>query len=120
LGIMASAFTHAQSSAKKWGGEPDEYHPIHDFFDETKALTADPRHRMLRHHAEGIRLMEQVHGPSLTLSTGRTIPTRWIGEQHMLEDFGMIPNAMDWINAVQPEPWMTRGAVKLDKLLTAA
>lgn len=31
-------------------------------------------------------------GPTITLSTGRIIPTRWVGEQHVREDLGFIPS----------------------------
>lgn len=99
---------HAESSAKKWGGTAEEYLLIHEWFDETKALVADFRHRALRHHAEGIFMCERIFGPTLTLSTGRQIPVRWIGEQHMKEDFaGRIPSAVDWLRAIKPEPWMS-------------
>ena len=40
------------------------------------------------------------------ISTGRVIPTRWIGEQHIREDFGHIPSFVDWCRAIKPQPWM--------------
>jgi len=36
------------------------------------------------------------------------IPTRWIGEQHVIEDLGFIPSFADWVKAIRPEPWMGR------------
>jgi hypothetical protein len=80
---MAHPYHHALSSVKKWGGTVDDYLACHEFFDASKLILADFRHRALRHHAEGIFLLEQVHGKTLTLSTGRVIPTRWVGEQHV-------------------------------------
>ena len=59
--------------------------------DQSKAIAADFRHRALRHHAEGIFMLETVFGPTLTLSGGKVIPTRWVGEQHIKEDLGYIP-----------------------------
>ncbi len=88
---MAHPYHHAVSSAKKWGGEPQDYQAIHDWFDATKAITADVRHRALRHHAEGIFLAEEIFGTTITISTGREIPVRWLGEQHVREDLGRIP-----------------------------
>ncbi len=82
---MAHPYHHAVSTARKWGGTPEDYQAIHDWFDATKALTADSRHRALRHHAEGIFLCEQLFGTTITISTGRKIPVRWIGEQHVRE-----------------------------------
>lgn len=105
---MANPYHHAVSSTKKWGGEVEDYLPIHQWFDESKAHHADFRHRALRHHAEGIFLMEAIFGPTITISTGRVIPTRWIGEQHVTEDMGRIPAATEWLSEITPRPWMNR------------
>jgi hypothetical protein len=45
---------------------------------------------------------------TLETSDGRTIPTRWIAEQHVVEDLGRIPSVSQWLSAIQPEPWMSR------------
>ena len=76
--------------------------------DASKQITADFRHRALRHHAEGIFMAETIFGPAVTLSSGRVVPTRWIGEQHVLEDLGFIPSFADWVRCIRPEPWMSR------------
>jgi len=39
-------FKHAESSAKKFGGLPEDYIKIHDWFDETKQYTGDWTHRV--------------------------------------------------------------------------
>lgn len=93
---------------KKWGGTADDYLAVHQWFDESKAHHADFRHRALRHHAQGIFWAEEVFGPTLTLSTGRVIPTRWVGEQHVEEDLGRIPAATEWLAAIEPARWMAR------------
>ena len=49
-----------------------------------------------------------MFGKTLTLSSGRVIPTRWVGEQHVREDLGHIPSFADWARAIRPEPWMGR------------
>lgn len=105
---MAHPYHHALSSVKKWGGTVDDYLACHEFFDASKLILADFRHRALRHHAEGVFLLEQVHGKTLTLSTGRVIPTRWVGEQHLREDLGFIPSFADWARSIRAEPWMGR------------
>jgi hypothetical protein len=114
---MADSYHHSLSSVRKWGGAVDDYRPIHDWFDATKAHFADPRHRALRHHSEGIALMITIFGPTLTTSDGRTIPTRWIGEQHVMEDFGHIPTAADFLRLMTVEPWMVKGARRLSREL---
>jgi hypothetical protein len=114
---MANPWHHAVSSARKWGGEPDDYLAVHAWFDESKAHLADFRHRALRHHAQGIFWAEEVFGPTIEISTGRKIPTRWIGEQHVTEDLGRIPTMADWLSTIQPVSWMHRGARKLSREL---
>lgn len=105
---MAHPYHHSLSSVKKWGGEFDDFMPLHAWFDQSKEITADFRHRALRHHAEGVFMLETIFGPTITLSTGRVIPTRWVGEQHVREDLGCIPSFADWARAIRPEPWMGR------------
>jgi hypothetical protein len=101
-------YHHALSSVARWGGKVEDYLPIHDWFDESKAFLADFRHRALRHHAEGIFLCEKIFGTTLTNGDGRVIPVRWVGEQHVKEDLGLIPSAQDWLKNLMPQPWMRR------------
>ena len=103
---MAHPYHHALSSVKKWGGIPEDYQPIHDWFDATKAFIGDARHRLLRHHAEGIFLCEDIFGSTLTTSWDRVVPIRWIGEQHVIEDMGFIPSVSWWFEYVQYNPAM--------------
>lgn len=105
---MAHPYHHALSSSKKWGGEVEDYLAIHAWFDASKEIIADFRHRALRHHAEGIFMAETIFGVTITLSSGRIIPTRWVGEQHVTEDLGLIPSFADWARSIQPLPWMGR------------
>ena len=103
---MSHPYHHAESSAKKFGGEPHEYLRLHEFLDASKSHIADFRHRALRHHCEGILLLEEFFGTTTVLSTGRVLPVRFIGEQHVLEDLGRIPTVADWLGKIQPESWM--------------
>lgn len=65
--------------------------------------------RQKRSLTESVHIIaETIFGPTLTLSTGRVIPTRWVGEQHVREDLGFIPSFADWVKAIRPEPWMGR------------
>ena len=111
---MAHAIHHAESSAKKFGGEAREFLALHEWLDSSKSHLADFRHRALRHHSEGIFQLEQLFGSKITLSTGRVLPVRFVGEQHILEDLGRIPTVQDWLLRIQPEPWMLgRGQERL-------
>jgi len=110
---MAACWHHAVSSAKKFGGKPEDYVAYHQWFDYSKSHLADFRHRSLRHHTEGIKMSETIFGPVIRNSDGRDIPTTLLGEQHVMEDLGRIPSFADWAKTIKPEPWMMRGR-KLD------
>lgn len=103
---MPHPLKHAQSSAKKFGGQAEDYLAVHKWFDESKAFFADFRHRALRHHAEGIFLSERIFGVTITNSEGNQVPVRYIGEQHVREDLGRIPTAQDWLSQITPQRWM--------------
>lgn len=105
---MANPYHHAVSSSNRWGGEPEDYLAVHQWFDMSKEHLADFRHRALRHHTQGIFEAERVFGTTITTSAGREIPVRWIGEQHVQEDCGCIPTVADWLLRIDPLPWMNR------------
>lgn len=44
----------------------------------------------------------------MMIGTGRELPVRWIGEQHVVEDCGRIPSLSDWLRCIRPEPSMNR------------
>ena len=107
---MAHTYTHAEMSAKIFGGKPEDYQEIHNWFDATKECFADYRHRALRHHSQGIFECERQFGITITNSDGKKVPVRYIGEQHIKEDCGgRIPTVQDWFKNIKPEPWMHRG-----------
>jgi len=103
---MAHPLNHAESSARKFGGKAEDYLPIHNWFDESKAFFPDFRHRALRHHAEGIFLAEKLFGVAILNSEGTRVPVRYLGEQHVREDLGRIPTAQDWLVLIKSQRWM--------------
>ena len=101
---------HSLTTVKKWGGTVEDYEPIHAWFDATKEVFADARHRALRHHSQGIFECERVFGKMIVNSDGREVPVRYIGEQHIKEDCGgFIPTVQDWFKNIKIESWMNRG-----------
>jgi len=107
-------YLHAISSARKFGGIPEDYLHIHNWFDYSKRAMADYRHRALRHHAEGIFECEEKYGITIKNSEGKLIPTRFIGEQHVKEDLGWIPSMKDWLINIKAEKWMIRTPTKIE------
>ncbi len=100
-------FHHAKNSAKKYGGKPEDYQDIHDFFDSSKAAMPDIRHRAILHSAFGIFVLERVFGTTITNSDGRQVCVRDIGEDHVMEDLGFIPTVERWLKNMPIETWMT-------------
>lgn len=107
---------HAKSSKRKFGGEEEDYLPIHEWFDETKAWIPGVAHRAIRHHSQGIFECERVFGSFIVNSSGKKIPTRVIGEQHVKEDCGWIPTAKDWLEHLSVQEWMIKVGLKSKEL----
>lgn len=105
---MAHSWHHAVSSARRFGGRPEDYLPVHDWLDGSKLIVADFRHRALRHHAEGCFAAEALFGAALTNAAGVAVPVRLVAERHIREDLGRVPGFADWVRRIRPEPWMGR------------
>ena len=105
---MSHPYYHSKSSARKFGGIPEDYLAVHEWLDATKATWNDPRHRAIPHSAFGIYLAQQVFGETVTRQSDRKkVPTRLIGEQHVREDMGeTIPSVQDWLQGIPVQPWM--------------
>jgi hypothetical protein len=109
---MTSTYYHAQSSARLFGGVPEDYLEAHCWMDATKEHYADFRHRALRHHSLGIFEGERELGVTITNSDGKKVPVRYVLEQHVLEDCGgTIPTVADWLSCIKPEPWMAKATL---------
>jgi hypothetical protein len=104
-------YHHALSSAKKHGGTWQHFISIHQWFDETKSLFGDARHRALRHHTAGIFWCEEKFGTTM-LVMGKEIPVRVIAEQHVMEDMGFLPTPEWWLKQMVLSPAMNRVPTK--------
>jgi hypothetical protein len=101
---MAHPFYHSVSSAKRFGGTPDDYIELHSFMDYTKGFNPDCRHRLFTHNAWGIFLGERVWGKTITrASDGKIVPVRPLLERHVEEDFGFIPTLERCFAQLDPE-----------------
>jgi hypothetical protein len=111
---MSKPWIHAKNSVKKFGGQPEDYLPIHNLMDSSKDCIGDNRHRCLTHNSWFIGAdgpLEKIFGPIIINSDGREVSVRDIGEQHILEDFGMkfIPTAQDYLQEIEIKNWMNNG-----------
>ena len=113
---MAKPWIHAKSSARKWGGKPEDYMPIHERMDSSKSAHAGAAHRAVFHSAFGVFIIEEIFGKIFTNSDGREVIVRDIAEQHVLEDLGSIPSLDKWLENLPVKPWMmgiTRARIKV-------
>jgi hypothetical protein len=104
-----NSWYHAVSSAKKYGGAPEDYIAIHEFIDSSKKIIGDIRHRSIYHHTEGVWLCQQIFGRTITVHVNekpKRIPVRLIAELHIEQDLGWIPSPKDYIDAMAFRPWM--------------
>lgn len=109
---MAKPYIHAESSARKYGGNAADYLDIHNLMDSSKSAIADNRHRALTHNSWFIsNIVEKIFGTTRINSAGKVYSTRAIAEQHVLEDYGkrFIPSAQDFLQEMEYRRWMENG-----------
>lgn len=99
-------WVHSQLSVKRYGGKPEDYIHIHDFFDSTKAAYANVKHRAILHNTFGIFIVEKIFGHNIINSDGKTVSVRDIAEDHVVEDIGFIPTIEKWLTNLPFEDWM--------------
>lgn len=126
---MAKPIIHARSSARRYGGVAEDYLPIHDLMDSSKAAFPDNRHRALTHNSWFFFIVEKVFGHEIDLTcvdcpvlagedfecfkcggSGKRgkASVRDVCEQHVLEDYGgkFIPTPADYLEGMEFQPWM--------------
>lgn len=99
-------YLHAKASVKRHGGTVEDYLPIHNFLDSSKAHVADMRHRALLHSSFGCYIAEQVFGVYFQNSDGKNISTRDIAEEHIIEDLQRIPTVQDYLQDMPMYDWL--------------
>lgn len=124
---MAKAIIHAESSARKWGGSAQDYFAIHEFLDSSKGPggCSSNAHRALLHHSNAGWVCDRVFGPTFEVTVDvkkahpdgsveivgqrpKTISTRDILEQHLLEDNNgkYMPTLADYLVSFEVQDWM--------------
>lgn len=103
---------HAQLSAKRYGGVPDDYLDIHELMDSSKAAFPNNGHRVLTHNSWFcVNIIPKVFGHQRKNSDGKVYSTKDVAEYHCLEDFRMrfIPSVQDYLEHLEVQPWMNNG-----------
>jgi hypothetical protein len=110
---MGTALMHAESSAKRFGGTPNDYLEIHKFLDSSGSAFGDKRHRAVTHNSWFIHsVLPRVFGDSIVNSDGKSVYVIAIAKEHILEDFAgkFIPTLDDWLSNLEWQKWMDNGA----------
>lgn len=101
---------HAVKSVRRWGGTVEDYLPIHDFLDSSKAHVPDMRHRAILHSSFGIFIAEKVFGTSISVigkdGQPHDVSVRDVAEKHVLEDMGTIPTVQDYLQHLPMLNWL--------------
>lgn len=113
---MSKPWIHAKNSAKKFGGKPEDYIDIHNFLDSSKSAIPNNFHRILTHNSWFIGPdgpLEKAFGVIRINSDEKKYCVRDIGEQHILEDFGMkfIPTVQDYLTDYKAPIWVNNAVV---------
>jgi len=104
---MGNVQLHSESSARRFGGVPEDYVALHKFLDQSKLYIADWRHRALLHNTFGVALCEQFFGDLFRRpSDGQHVATRTLAEVHILEDMRAILTPGDFLREMPIRGWM--------------
>lgn len=109
---MAVPYIHAQSSAKRFGGIPEIYLPIHQLMDSSKACVSTNKHRFLTHNSWfSTIIIPKIFGEMIDNGNGKLVSTKDIAEFHILEDFKMrfIPTPQDYAEEMNDAMWINNG-----------
>jgi hypothetical protein len=108
---MGAPHIHADLSARRFGGEPNDYIKIHEVMDSSKKAFADVRHRALTHNSWFVtEILERIFGATIRNSDGNLVAVREIGQWHIMEDYGgAFPSAQDFLQQIPLEKWMNNG-----------
>ena len=105
-GDVPAADQMAADSARRLGGEADDYLPLHRWFLTTRDWMPDRRHLVMRHHAFGVFEAEARFGVVLRRRDGGVTPTRIVAERHVRTVLGRVPPAHALLRHIRGQPWM--------------
>ena len=105
-------YKHAELSAKRYGGTPEDYLDIHLLLDSSKETFPDNRHRILTHNSWFVgKILPLIFGHVRYNSDKKQYSVKDVGEFHVLEDykFRFYPSVQDYIENLVKQPWMDNG-----------
>ncbi len=101
---MSHCWFHSLSSARYFGGEPEDYLRTHEWFDQVKVAWNFPTHRALLHNEFGVKLIQEIFGQTLVRqSDGKSVELEPLVRLHIEEDLGKVPSLADWLHDLRVE-----------------
>ena len=114
---MANPYIHSKSSAKRYGGKPEDYMEIHKLLDLPKVCMNNHTNRFLTHNTFfAYEIIPKVFGYNIINSDGKSVDTVDVALYHILEDFRMqfIPTPQDFLKHMEVQKWMQNGVKLID------
>jgi hypothetical protein len=99
---------HARITARRYGGEWQDWIAIHNWIDRSKAVFPSMQHRMFLHSDFGEWLTVRIHGEKIGADGGTVIPTRDLFLDHQVEDLGRVVTLAEWLREIDADYWMRR------------
>jgi len=99
---------HARITARRYGGEWQDWIAIHDWIDRSKMIFPSMQHRMLLHSDFGEWLAVRIHGEKIGAEDGTIISTRDLFRDHQVEDLGRVVTLAEWLREIDADYWMRR------------
>ncbi len=108
---MGAPHVHAELSARRFGGQANDYIAIHELMDSSKIAFPDLRHRTLTHNSWFVTtVLEKIFGNTIKNSDEKNIAVREIGQWHVMEDYGgSFPSVQDFLQNMSFQTWMNNG-----------
>lgn len=94
---------HAKHSVKQFGGKPEDYIKIHEWFDQFRFAVKEPYHNIFLHNTAGIVICEQVFGDTIINSNGGAVFVRDIAESHIVSAVGEMKTPQEWVDTILNE-----------------
>lgn len=104
--LIPGTDTLCEDSARRFGGVPEDYRHLHDWFANSLTWADTPAALIFRHHSFGCFEAEHCFGHILSLTGGGGIPTRVIVERRLQRLFDRLPAASDMLRHIHGERWM--------------
>ncbi len=109
---MSKPYIHAEASVRRYGGKVEDYLPLHELMDSSKAAFPSNIHRTLTHNSWFAKeIIPKCFGNSITNSEGRRVSTEQLATDHILEDFHgrFVPSVQDYLENMTPQSWFDNG-----------